>query len=145
MPVSSRLHYLLLIACSNRKRSDHDLLPALERYNGGAYRVLRRARREGYYPTHLTTLVLSAKYGLIDIASPIAYYDQRMDPTRAEELRPEVHQVLAYVATREVYNQVYVDMGAGYLPGLPDLGALFQGSHLIYASGRIGERLVHLK
>ena len=39
MTVSGRL--LLIMSCSQRKRPDLGLLPAIERYDGGHFRVLR--------------------------------------------------------------------------------------------------------
>jgi|SRR5215210_261396 len=37
---------MLILACSQRKRLDKKLLPAVERYDGAAFRVLRRFLRE---------------------------------------------------------------------------------------------------
>ena len=74
---------LLIIACSQRKRSELNLLPAIGRYDGVYFRLLRKARREGYWPENLDMLILSSKYGLIDLSTPIAYYEQRMTRTRA--------------------------------------------------------------
>jgi hypothetical protein len=90
-------------------------------------------------------MVLSARYGLIDIAAPVAYYDQQMEHSRAADLRLEVNKVLESMLDREGYDQVYIDLGANYLPAMPDLTTLFATSRLLYAQGRIGERLAHLK
>ena len=45
--------YLLIVTCSQRKRSDPELLPALERYDGIFFRIIRKARREGNWPDNL--------------------------------------------------------------------------------------------
>ena len=37
---------MLILACSRRKRPDEGLLPAIERYDGPALRVVRRFLRE---------------------------------------------------------------------------------------------------
>jgi hypothetical protein len=37
---------MLILACSRRKRPDEGLLPAIERYDGPAFRVLRHFLRE---------------------------------------------------------------------------------------------------
>jgi len=37
---------LLILSCSQRKRPDPSLLPAIERYNGPPFQVLRRYLRE---------------------------------------------------------------------------------------------------
>jgi hypothetical protein len=48
--MSSRPTNLLIVTCSQRKRSDRELLPALKRYDGIFFRILRKAQREGYWP-----------------------------------------------------------------------------------------------
>lgn len=70
--------YLLIVMCSKRKRSAPDLLPALERYDGIFFRILRKARREGHWPDNLDILILSAKYGLLELDTAIENYDLRM-------------------------------------------------------------------
>src|SRR5262245_4306372 len=51
----SEFTYLLIMACSQRKRSEPNLLPAIERYDGVHFRVLRKAQREGYWPANLAS------------------------------------------------------------------------------------------
>ena len=41
---------LLLIACSQRKRVNPELLSALERYEGNTYRMIRKLKREEQFP-----------------------------------------------------------------------------------------------
>jgi hypothetical protein len=56
---------LLILSCSQRKAPWEGDLPALDRYDGPAFRVLRK-----YLRTHsddsLAILILSAKFGLIE-------------------------------------------------------------------------------
>ncbi len=137
--------YLLIIACSQRKCSDPGLLPAIKRYDGVNFRVLRKAKREGYWPENLDVLILSAKYGLISIYTPIADYEQRMNPDRAHELKTQVTQTLEIHARQNTYHEVYVDLGQDYQPAVEELRKLFNSSTVMYAKGRIGERLAHLK
>jgi hypothetical protein len=73
---------LLILACSQRKRPDAELLPALERYDGPAFRVLRRFLRSRA-PDPPDVLILSAEHGLIPRDLPIAAYDRKMTPARA--------------------------------------------------------------
>jgi hypothetical protein len=73
---------LLILACSQRKRPDAELLPALERYDGPAFRVLRRFLRSRA-PDPPEVLILSAEHGLIPRDLPIAAYDRKMTPARA--------------------------------------------------------------
>src|ERR671937_639945 len=80
---------LLIVACSRRKRADPGLLPAIERYDGPAYRVLRRYLRQ--HPSQPPdVLILSAELGLVLHTQPIPAYDRLMTPQRARELLPIV-------------------------------------------------------
>ena len=54
--------YLLILACSQRKLDNKELLPAIERYDGGSYRVIRKAQREKCNLDNIEILILSAKY-----------------------------------------------------------------------------------
>lgn len=85
--------YLLIMACSQRKFSNKELLPAIERYDGGSYRVIRKAKRETKKLNNIEVLVLSAKYGLIDALTTIANYEQRINRRRAKKLNPQVLQI----------------------------------------------------
>jgi cytoplasmic iron level regulating protein YaaA (DUF328/UPF0246 family) len=82
MVVNSSTRYLLIIACSQRKLADDDLLLAIVSYNGGQFRSLRKAQREGYWLKNIDVLILSAKYGLIDAYKPIANYEHKMSKKR---------------------------------------------------------------
>jgi hypothetical protein len=74
--------------------SDLELLPALERYDGIFFRILRKARREGTWPDNLDVLIISAKYGLLELDTAIEKYDLRMTKMRAKQLKPVVAPLL---------------------------------------------------
>lgn len=134
---------LLLIACSNRKRPDAGLLPAIQRYDGVSYRVIRKAQRKGRFSQNVDLKILSAEFGLIDGATPIPYYDRRMDKQRAEELMPQVHRELRVCLAQTRYSEIYVDVGKDYLVALETFA--FPEARLVLAKGRIGVRLSKLK
>lgn len=137
---------LLLIACSNRKVRTKGLLPAIERYDGGTYRVISKAQREGYFPLFVDIKILSAKFGLIDTATPIPYYNQRMDKHRAEELHPQVMQRLKRLELRNRYSEIYINMGKVYLLALDGLHDMVSADTPIkYAKGGIGEKAKAMK
>jgi hypothetical protein len=124
---------LLIVSCSQRKRSEPGLLPAIERYDGVYFRLLRKARREGYWPENLDALILSAKYGLIDIATPIYSYEQCMTRNRATQLRIQTIQTLQTFARRLSYSEVYVDLGQDYRYAIEGLVQVFDSSLVTYA------------
>lgn len=138
--------HLLLIACSQRKRLDLELLPALERYDGNAYRVIRKLQREDRWPFLVDVVILSAEFGLIDADKPIPYYERRMDQARATELCPTVLTALQErLNGHQRYASVYIDLGQDYLPAIDGIESLCHGTSIVYAQGRIGQRLSSLK
>jgi hypothetical protein len=141
----SRRH-LLLIACSQRKRLDPEPLPALERYDGNTYRVIRKLQREDRWPFLVDVVILSAEFGLIDADKSIPYYERRMDRARAAELRSTVLATLQErLKGNQQYDSVYVDLGGDYLPAIDGIESLCNGTSIVCAQGRIGQRLSNLK
>jgi len=136
---------VLIVSCSQRKRPDPGLLPALNRYDGGHFRILRKARREGYWPETMDMRILSAKHGLLAGSTPITNYDQKITRDRANELHSQVLQVLQTGARQHTYREVYVDLGRDYQAAIEGLTQVFNGSRVVYAKGRIGQRLAQLR
>jgi len=68
---------LLILSCSRKKKTTYQSLPALERYDGPSFRVVRKFINE--CPAEARSLdirILSAKFGLIRADQPIAWYDR---------------------------------------------------------------------
>lgn len=84
---------LLILGCSKAKTAHDGLIPAIERYDGPAFRVLRRYLRQRPDPA-LAVHVLSAEFGLIPADTPIPYYDRQMTTARAEALQPRIDAAL---------------------------------------------------
>jgi hypothetical protein len=115
---------LLIVACSATKKATSGDLPALARYDGTLYRVIRRWPREVPQTYQLTLLILSARFGLIRADTPIPNYDQRMTIRRAIELRSQVRQTLHdHLAVYGPYTATCISLGKGYWPAL-DLDAV---------------------
>ncbi|HEU5409370.1 MAG TPA: tRNA-guanine transglycosylase DpdA, partial [Nitrospira sp.] len=76
------------------KTSPEGTIPAINLYDGPAFRVLRAFLRAHRWPDPLSIAVLSAKYGLIGGLAQISPYDRRMTPARARELNPGVTATL---------------------------------------------------
>jgi hypothetical protein len=133
---------LLILSCSATKRTETVLLPALTRYDGPSFRVLRKALRELAQDACPKVAILSAEFGLIAGDTPIPWYDRRMDATRAAALAPLVQRELQALLA-EPPTDVFVHLGSDYLPAL---GSIPLGSWRIsYAQGGIGERLGQLR
>jgi hypothetical protein len=108
--------HLVVLGCSSTKFHATGDLPAIQRYDGPMYRVLRTYLRETLWPSPLSVAVLSAKYGLIGGLTPIADYDQRMDRGRAAELMPASTETL--LRWSETHKQVSFVLGKDYLPAV---------------------------
>lgn len=129
---------LLILACSATKRPDAGLLPAIDRYDGPAYRVLRRALRErAGLGAALTIRILSAEFGLITDTTEIPDYNRRMTRGRARELYLSVQHAINNL--RPLPPRRFVNLGAAYRPALPPI----VGAE--HAHGGIGERLGQLR
>ena len=110
---------LLILGCSATKRADAGLLPALDRYDGPAFRVLRKALRERDGLTErLKVCIISTEYGLIAADTPIPAYDFRMSWSQALVIRPKVKsQAMALLHNQRVPGLVMC--GQRYHAALP--------------------------
>ena len=114
---------LLVLSCSQAKRDCEGLLPALDRYDGPSYRVLRKFLRNYHWPPEISIGVLSAKYGLFGIMKGIENYDTRMDQATARGKASECSKTLKEWAKN--HKTVHLSLGKDYLPAVqPGLNSL---------------------
>ncbi len=137
---------LLIISCSRRKRCDPDALPAIERYDGPAFHVLRRfLRKRPEAGQQLDVFIFSAMYGLISAQHPVAFYDQIMTPERAKELHCRVMASFAEII-RVGYSEFCLALGSRYLTGFEGwLDFLPDRIPVTRIDGPQGVRLAQLK
>jgi hypothetical protein len=107
---------LLVLGCSQRKRDASGFLPAIDRYDGSPYRVLRNFLRSHRWPSDLSVAVLSARYGLVGAFTGIEEYDQRMTAERASALAPECNILLDQWSKQ--HKNIYFSLGKTYLPAV---------------------------
>lgn len=143
--VHSAMHRLLVLACSQRKSAAGGRVPAIDRYDGPAFRVLRKFLRESRDDS-LSVLILSAKHGLIDAAEPIQGYDLRMTPRRGSELRPQVYGALGRAIRKRQWRAIAVCAGKDYSAALGDMASVAPaGVPVEVLKGGLGRRLTHLR
>jgi len=109
---------LLVLSCSQRKRHTPGLLPAIDRYDGPAFRVLRRflsERPDG--AKQLDVFILSTMYGLIPAQYPIAEYNWVMTSRRANELHNSVLAAFTNLILTG-YTHLCLAMSSKYLMAL---------------------------
>lgn len=136
----------LLLACSQRKRVPPDPLPALERYDGPQFRLVRNYLRA--HPTaqsRLDIVVLSARFGLLAPSERIPAYDQRMTRERALQLRPVVIDALRRYVRRTSYRRCCLALGRDYALAIEGLEAIMpEDCAITRLRGSPGERLARL-
>lgn len=136
----------LLLSCSKAKRQDADSLPALHRYDGPLFRVLRRylidCGSNGVIPD---VYILSAEFGLISSDQAIPDYDQRMTSHRALELRPAALSRLEQVLRVGEYHELFISMGKSYLGALEGYESLIPAElKVTVCSGGLGRQQARL-
>lgn len=131
---------LLLISCSDTKTKTPGATPAILRYDGPKYRVLRRAL-EGGRLADLRIRILSGKHGWISADTPISDYDHLAGRS----------QILAHCAwgrAKSTYaaidmaSDIFVMAGEPYVDGIRHM---LTGSPATFATGAPGQRLKRLK
>ena len=134
---------LLLLSCSQAKRLfPSEPLPAIERYTGVLFQVLKKWRREHQQAPGPDVLIISARFGLLSPETPIPYYDQRITAEQAKILAPTVRVALQRQLSARRYSNIFVNLGRDYLPVLDDLLGLQTAE---WARGPIGIRARQLK
>ncbi len=134
---------LLVLGCSQVKRETPGLLPAIDRYDGTSYRVLRNYLREREWPSNLSVAILSAKYGLVGGFTGIADYDERMTPSKATQWAPSCKQTLK--EWDALHSHVYFSLGKDYLPAVtPAINQDLRAKVAVF-EGPIGMKLHQIK
>jgi hypothetical protein len=137
---------LLILSCSKRKHPTLRPLPAIERYNGPVFLVLRRFLRERPDEAKLLDVyILSAAHGLISAICPIAPYDQKMNRARAVELKPQVLADFGGLMQND-YAALCLVMGKTYFAALEGWQDLVPANLLAtVAKGPMGMKQAQLK
>lgn len=142
MAENAQPKYLLILSCSKRKRPDPGLLPAIERYDGVNFRVLRKFLQSK--PLHcLDVLIISAKYGLIEASTPIENYDRELSRKRALELVNNVSDILDKYLSKG-YSEAFINLGKLYLATLSK-SSLLPKMAVLFAYGGIGQRMSQMR
>ena len=137
---------LLILSCSQRKNASQGHLPAVERYDGPLFFVLRRFLREcPREAKQLDVYILSAAYGLIPRNFPTPLYDQKMNMSRVVELHPQIKTKFSDILQND-YTSICFVLGKTYLKvfeSLQDLIPTFTES--VVTNGPIGKKQTQLK
>ncbi|MDJ1176939.1 DUF6884 domain-containing protein [Roseofilum capinflatum] len=136
---------LLILSCSQAKRSQAEALPALERYDGPAFRVVRRFLNQQPDPA-LDIYVLSGKFGLICSDRLIPNYDQKMTQARSLELNPSIVTHLEATLKVHDYHRLLICVTKKYLKALKGYSQIIPVSvDVTLATGTLGRKLSVLR
>ncbi len=132
---------LLIMSCSKTKKH-LDNVPAMELYDGQAYRVIKKNSAE-----NLEIVIISTKYGPIRSTEIISYYDQVMTVAKAAGLRQNVENVIRNVIRNHNPGKIFISLGFPYNLAVSEelMGFLDENFYLQVAHGPIGKRLHQLK
>jgi len=135
----------LFLACSERKARDPGYLPAVKRYDGPCFRVLRRHLRSSPEKP-VEVWVLSGEYGLVRGSAPIPAYNRRMTLQRADELKEVVREAFVRAWQETLFGNVFVCLGSAYARAMAECWAHLPPSVSVrFATGAIGGRASQLR
>jgi len=116
--ISNAEKRLLILACSENKKNGPSLIPAIERYDGPMWKILRNTtKKRADSEMNLSVYVLSAEFGLIPATQPIPWYDRVMTEERAKELHRSTIDQLCLLLD-EGYSQICLALSKLYLHAL---------------------------
>jgi hypothetical protein len=96
---------LVILGCSQRKIRTAGVLPAINRYDGPVFRVIRRYLRED--PRKRPDIyILSGKFGLIEASTRIPHYDEKLDSAGCDRLRPQINRTLRELVCRGQFEEI---------------------------------------
>lgn len=141
---------LIIVAASSRlKDKIHELMKAIDRYDGVYFRVLRKYLREGKL-TDTDILIVSQKFGLLWADDEIPYYQSfpgswgslSLNEEEINKLRRENLRKLEEIARQ--YASVYINVGKEYLQLIEGFEDFVTGD-ITYAKGTLGQKARHMK
>ena len=130
-----------IVSCSKRKLAAPGMLPAIQRYDGPAFRVLRRRLHPQVAAERVS--ILSAEFGLMAANEPIPDYDRVMTIARATMLRSEVSQCVLDLLSTRPRGSLTLFLGKNYLAALQP--ELLRDPRIRTVNGPIGVQLHALR
>jgi hypothetical protein len=135
---------LVILGCSQRKKLTSRLLPAIDRYDGPVFRVLRKHAQEAPDKSP-PACVLSGRFGLIPGQFPIPRYERLLKEEDWTELRTRVEEQLKRTLDEIQPEQLFVSLGHRYWTLIEEpLLREISPAKLVVAKGGIGGRASQL-
>ncbi|MDI9395425.1 MAG: peroxide stress protein YaaA [Euryarchaeota archaeon] len=137
---------LLVIPCSKKKLASEGMLPAIERYQGQYFKILKKYVTDFSNNNGFDIAILSAKYGLLEPMDNIEYYNLKMDAIQAQSLKGSILKKLAKMNELKQYREVVINLGSHYIEAIEGYEKIFDNAvEFKFFEGRIGERQKQMK
>ena len=134
----------LVINCSKTKLIDESVLPAIKRYDGPLFKVLRKyISNKNEEASNLSVYILSAKYGFISADEKIYNYDCFLTLNEANKIRENVTNSFKSVCQNNKYEEIFIALSKNYLTLLDGFDDI--KSKLVFATGGNGHKSSQLK
>ena len=136
---------LIILGCSRRKRRTSRLLPAIDRYDGPTFRVLRRCIAD-QPELLLGTYILSARFGLVRGDYQLPPYDRSARSGWSSSAAAQISLRLGRAFAARNPRRVFVCVGRRYGSILEEpLRRMIGATPLTVAEGGIGARASRLR
>ncbi|ETA67184.1 Protein of unknown function (DUF328) [Methanolobus tindarius DSM 2278] len=137
---------LMILPCSKRKADFEDEIPAIERYEGQYFRIIKNYIDDFSNCDGFDIAILSAKYGLIEPMEKIENYDLKMNDSIALELNKSVIKKLKVMNKKKQYKEVAINLGETYFKAINGYEKIFgDNTELTIFEGKIGKRQQQMK
>lgn len=133
---------LLLLGCTRQKRPEPELTPAVDRYDGPLFRILRKYQRENLIQSsEIDTYILSAKFGLLAANTLIPDYDLVMTKKQARSLQDKVVNDYKRLVSSNEYKDAFISFGKFYWHVFEGYEKVIKSTKQAYiATGSMGRR-----
>lgn len=145
---------LIIVSASLRRSKEPlDPIPAIDRFNGVYFRIIKKYKREGKLQD-TDCIIVSKKFGIIYPTEKVPYYEPDhinkfghldMNGNQIRKLRRKNLAKLKEIFATTEYSEIFVNVGKEFMELIKGFEKL-TSAKIIYASGRgLGPKAQHLK
>ncbi|MHA1974108.1 MAG: hypothetical protein ACTSW1_14005 [Candidatus Hodarchaeales archaeon] len=110
---------LLILSCSATKDLKPNKIPALLRYCGLSYLLVKALIIQGEFPSDIDVLIISGKHGLLKVEEEIHWYDQRIEKESIELLQKKIKaQIQNKSMDLKKYSSCFINGSSVYIEAL---------------------------
>ena len=150
----SGMKRLIIVSASLRRLEEpSNPIPALDRFDGVYFRIIKKYKREGKLQD-TDCVIVSKKFGIIDQNERVPYYKPdhidkfgylNMNESQIKKLREENLARLKEIFAKSKYSEIFVNVGKHFMELIKGFEKL-TSAKIIYASGRgLGPKAQHMK